>query len=107
MKDLLNEVRAFNEARSWRRFHDPRSLILALCGELGELAQLFRWRRRSGRRLSASQHVIVENEVADVLIYLLALCTELNIDPESVVRAKLKENSQRFPIPTKLRRVIK
>jgi dCTP diphosphatase len=98
LEDLLNRVRKFNEARSWRRFHDPRSLILALCGEIGELAQIFRWRRRAGRVLSASKRAEVEGEVADILIYLLSLCIELDIDPAAVVRAKLEENEKRFPL---------
>jgi dCTP diphosphatase len=99
MQELLNSVRQFNDARSWRKYHDPRSLILALCGEVGELAQIFRWRKRTGRRLSASKRAEVEGEIADILIYLLALCTELDIDPEAVVRAKLEENERRFPPP--------
>ncbi len=31
------------ERREWARFHDPKSLILALVGEVGELAELFQW----------------------------------------------------------------
>ena len=36
-------MRAFTEQRDWGQFHDPKSLILALTGELGELAELFQW----------------------------------------------------------------
>jgi len=100
MENLSNKVREFNETRSWRKYHDPRSLILALCGEVGELAQIFCWRKRSARRFSASTRLVVEEEIADILIYLLALCTELEIDPEKAVLAKLEKNEQRFPIPT-------
>ena len=101
MKHLADLVREFNESRNWRKFHDPRSLVLALCGEVGELAQLFRWRTNSGRKLSLSKREAVENEIADIFIFLLALCVELEIDPEKTIRMKLRENEQRFPTKDK------
>jgi NTP pyrophosphatase (non-canonical NTP hydrolase) len=97
MKELINLIREFNEVRNWRRFHDPRSLALALCGEVGELAQLFRWRTSVGRKLSASKRKDIEIEVADIFIFLLALCVELEIDPDSIIRKRLQENEKRFP----------
>jgi dCTP diphosphatase len=98
MKQILADIRTFNESRRWRKFHDPRSLILALCGEVGELAQIFRWRRRTAKQLSQSIKATVESEIADIFIFLFSLCIELNLDPEKVVRAKLKENEERFPV---------
>lgn len=104
MKKLLTDIQRFNELRGWRKFHDPRSLILALCGELGELAQIFRWRRRSSKRLSSSAMETVEGEVADIFIFLMSLCIELDIDPEKIVRAKLEDNEKRFPPSPQVRK---
>jgi len=101
MNKLMKLVREFNSARSWNKFLDPRSLILALCGELGELAHHFRWRTRSGRKLSVAKRAEVENEIADIFIFMFALCIELEIDPEAVITAKLKKNEERFPIKAK------
>lgn len=98
MKGLMQSIRAFNEARGWTKYHDPRSLVLALCGEAGELAQLFRWHRRVGVQISRKMKRQVEGEVADVLIFLLTLCIQLEIDPEEAVLAKLQENERRFPV---------
>lgn len=98
MEDLLNKIREFNERRSWGKYHDPRSLVLALCGEVGELAQFFRWRKRSARRLSAKDQTIVEKEIADIFIFLLSLCVALNIDPRIAIMSKLAENDKRFPV---------
>ena len=94
----MKRVREFNAARGWNKFLDPRSIILALCGELGELAHHFRWRTRSGRKLSAAKRAAVENEIADIFIFMYALCIELEIDPEAVIMAKLKKNEERFPM---------
>ncbi|MGY1777092.1 hypothetical protein ACI8AV_14630 [Geodermatophilus sp. SYSU D00804] len=43
IEDLTRRMRAFTEAREWKRFHDPKSLALALVGEVGELAELLQW----------------------------------------------------------------
>lgn len=39
--ELRDRMREFTDERDWARFHDPKSLILALVGEVGELAELF------------------------------------------------------------------
>ncbi|MHB1490501.1 MAG: nucleoside triphosphate pyrophosphohydrolase family protein, partial [Cellulomonas sp.] len=41
--ELTRLVREFSVERDWEQFHDPKSLILALVGEVGELAELFQW----------------------------------------------------------------
>jgi NTP pyrophosphatase (non-canonical NTP hydrolase) len=43
LQELRDRMREFTDERDWARFHDPKSLILALLGELGELAELFQW----------------------------------------------------------------
>ena len=41
VEDLKADLRNFRDERDWSKFHDPKSLILALVGEVGELAELF------------------------------------------------------------------
>ncbi|EED90815.1 predicted protein [Thalassiosira pseudonana CCMP1335] len=36
-------IRHFANERLWNRFHTPRNIVLALLGEVGELAELFQW----------------------------------------------------------------
>lgn len=40
---LTATVRHFAEDRDWGQFHSPRNLVLALAGEVGELASLIQW----------------------------------------------------------------
>jgi dCTP diphosphatase len=40
---LTNEIAQFSGERDWEQFHTPRNLILALTGEVGELAAEFQW----------------------------------------------------------------
>lgn len=43
LADLTARMRESPEARDWGRFHDLKSLTLALVGEVGEVAELVQW----------------------------------------------------------------
>ena len=77
-------MRAFTDARDWGQFHDPKSLILALTGEVGELAELFQWLPAEPvppiRRVHEPLKSRVGQEFADILIYLVRLADVLGID---------------------------
>ena len=99
LADLTARMRAFTEARDWGRFHDPKSLTLALTGEVGELAELVQW-------LPASDAVNVPDErlrerlgeeLADVLLYLVRLADVAGIDLGAEAAKKLMRNESRFP----------
>lgn len=44
LEDLRRDMEAFAFERAWEPFHQPRNLLLALVGEVGELSELFQWR---------------------------------------------------------------
>lgn len=99
--DLRDRMRDFSRDRDWEQFHDPKSLILALVGELGELAELFQW-------LPADEAVAmsrldplrtrVGEELADILIYYVRLADVLGIDVAEEARNKLAAATTRFPV---------
>ncbi|WP_409484324.1 nucleotide pyrophosphohydrolase [Arsenicicoccus dermatophilus] len=95
LDDLAARAAAFTAARDWTQFHDPKSLILALTGEVGELAELFQWAPASGESVS---RVRAGEEMADVLIYLLHLSNALGIDLGAAVVAKMDDNDARFVV---------
>jgi dCTP diphosphatase len=100
LEDLQRDLRQFRDDRDWGRFHDPKSLILALVGEVGELAELFQWVPaedagtlfRSGRGQQRASE-----EMSDVLIYLLGLADVLDVDLLAAARSKLAASRERFP----------
>lgn len=53
-------ARAFIAERDWEKFQDPKSVLLALVGEVGELAELVQWlpagEARGGRWGSRCTH---------------------------------------------------
>jgi dCTP diphosphatase len=91
----------FARARDWDRFHTPRSLLLALTGEVGELVEIFQWMTdaEAGAVMNTDKAEHVRQEVADVLLYLTRLTMVLGIDLDSAVRNKIAMNAIKYPAP--------
>ena len=100
LEDLQARFREFSRERDWEQFHDPRSLILALVGEVGELAELFQW---PGSQIEEASDIKSElnqraaEEISDIFLYLIRLADVLNIDPLGSAHEKLKAAEKRFP----------
>lgn len=100
LEDLQARFREFSRERDWEQFHDPRSLILALVGEVGELAELFQWPTSAveeADRMESSLNQRAAEEISDVFLYLLRLADVLNIDLLSEAHAKLSAAALKFP----------
>lgn len=93
-------MRTFTHEREWEQFHDPKSLVLALMGEVGEVAELFQWLPAEQVTELASADPLrrrVGEELADVLSYLVRLADVLDIDLAEVTRQKMDDSASRFP----------
>lgn len=100
LQALRDRMRAFAAAREWESFHDPKSVLLALVGEVGELAELFQWLRADQARDLARQeplHTRVGEEMSDVLLYLVLLADVVGIDLAIAAHEKLSEADRRYP----------
>jgi len=96
---LTRQVRAFNEARDWGRYHSPRNLAMALSVEAGELLELFLWASDDGPQPPvASRLPSVADEAADVLICLLNFCDRAGVDLEAAFEDKLARNAAKYPV---------
>lgn len=101
IRDLQAVIASFVSARQWEEFHTPKNLVMALCGEVGELAAEFQWltaEESKGNCLSVRKRTAVEMEMADVTIYLLRLAEVLEVDLNRAIRTKLAVNYDRFPV---------
>lgn len=98
---LQARLARFAVARDWQPFHTPKNLAAALSVEASELVEIFQWLTpEQSTRVMAdpdSAHR-VEDEVADVLAYLLQLCEVLGIDALAALSAKIDRNERRFPV---------
>lgn len=99
LQPLIETLRDFARARDWGQFHAPKNLACALSVEAAELLEPFQWlTEEQSRHLSAEQHAAVSAEAADVFLYLLQLCDQLNIDLLTVAQAKLQANALKYPV---------
>jgi NTP pyrophosphatase (non-canonical NTP hydrolase) len=96
LEDLTARMREFTEARDWGRFHDVKSLTLALAGEVGEVAELVQW-LPADVVVDGELRARLGDELADVLLYLVRLSDVAGVDLIEAALAKLKHNQQRFP----------
>uniref|UniRef100_A0A3Q3W5E9 dCTP pyrophosphatase 1 n=1 Tax=Mola mola TaxID=94237 RepID=A0A3Q3W5E9_MOLML len=90
----------FTDERDWNQFHQPRNLLLALVGEVGELAELFQWRGGVAEGLpdwTESERENLAHELSDVLIYLLELAEKCHVDLPQAVLRKMVQNRRKYP----------
>lgn len=98
--ELILALRRFADERDWHPHHTPRNLVLALVGEVGELAEIFQWlpdeqAARAGQDPSTAQ--AVQDELADVLLYLVRLADVLGVDLNEAVAQKMLKNAVKYP----------
>jgi len=95
---LTAALRTFAAERDWEQFHAPKNLAAALIVEAGELLEHFQWlSEEQSRQLDESTRRKVEEEIADVLLYLLRLADTLGIDPVAAADRKLVCNAEKYP----------
>ncbi|GGI09387.1 nucleotide pyrophosphohydrolase [Egicoccus halophilus] len=99
MADLRQTLRAFARERDWEQFQTPKNLVMALSGEVGELTEIFQWltAEESAAVMEGGRSADVEDELADVLIYLVRLADVLGVDLVAAAQAKMIRNETRFP----------
>lgn len=72
----------------------PIVQCLALCGEVGELANLIKKVAWHGTVLDPAR---VQDELGDVLWYLADLATHYGLDLESVAQSNIEKLHRRYP----------
>jgi dCTP diphosphatase len=100
LEALRDAMREFTSERDWERFHDPKSLLLALVGEVGELSELFQWLPAESARQAATKEPLrtrAEEELADVLLYLVRLADVLDVDLRTAADRKMRQNTVKHP----------
>lgn len=101
IEELTAKIRAFADARDWAQFHTPRNLVLALAGEVGELAAEIQWVPDDAIAQALGEpgkHAAIESEIADVAIYVMRLADVTGINLADAIVRKLHLNDERYPV---------
>ncbi len=91
MKKILDEIIKFRDNRGWRDHDTPSSLAKSIIIEAAELLENYQWED------SKPDIENVKEELADVLIYALAMVSDLGFDPEVIIREKMEKNKIKYP----------
>ena len=99
LSELTQRLHAIRDQNDWQRFHNPKNLAMAASVEMAELVEIFQWLEPAeARALTPAQREHAGQVVADFLMYLTLLCSELGIDMDQALEAKLADNERRFAV---------
>ena len=97
IKELIEQVVAFRDARDWKQFHNPKDLAISISLEAAELLEVFQWSGSDTEADSEKKITKIKEELADVLIYSLLMGNDLGLDISEIVNAKIEENNRKYP----------
>ena len=87
----------FVDERDWWKYHSPKNLAISISLEASELLEHFQW-TQPDETLTPKQQNEVEEEMSDVLAYLLSMANVLNIDFAEAFRKKMEKNKLKYPV---------
>lgn len=98
--ELLKQLIEFRRERDWEQFHNPKDIAISLSIEAAELLEWFQWRDKAEiqQMLETDKREALEDEMADVAVYLSYLCYDLNIDLEQAIKRKMDKNAAKYPV---------
>ncbi len=97
-EDIRKEVAQFAEERDWNQFHSPRNLLLALIGEVGEVAEIVRWQGDNDPAIPVGKEEDWADELADVLTLLIRLADRSGVDLSAAFTRKLAKARIKYPV---------
>lgn len=97
-KEIIEKILQFREARDWKQFHTPKNLSESIAIEAAELLEVFQWVESSkSEQLAFEKKDKIEDEIADIMVYILYLCNDLGIDLDDAISNKIQKNDVRYP----------
>ena len=92
MQEIIDLLKKFRDDRNWSQFHTPGNLSKSLLLEAAELLENYQW---------SDDNEDIENvkdEIADVVAYALLLCDYYGFDLKTILKAKIKKNTKKYPV---------
>ena len=101
MEHLEQQVKKFCDDRAWEPYHGPKDLAIGVVTEAAELLDLFRFQSSEQCQTMfqlPEKREAIEDELADVLFFLLRM-SELNgINLKQALKNKLIKNAKKYPV---------
>lgn len=99
IKKLQAKIINFREERDWKQFHTPKDLAISVSIEAAELLECFQWKDEKAVKeyLDSDKSSEIDEEMADILIYLIGLSDVLGVDLIKAANRKLDKNAKKYP----------
>ena len=100
IQQLKDKIKEFVKERDWEQYHSPKNLSMSLSVEAAELMEHFQWlTSEQSHQLKDDpiKKAELEEELADIAVYLLNLCNVLDVDLSEAIRNKMAQNSEKYP----------
>ena len=98
MVELIEQIRRFAEDRDWEQYHSPKNLAMGLSVEVAEIVEIFQWLTEEESRVLDEETLDhLEQELGDVMIFLVSLADKLGLDPLQAAEKKLAINAKKYP----------
>ena len=94
--NTMDKINQFRDDRDWRQFHNEKDLAISISLEAAELLELFQWKSPEEVRENSIERI--KEELADVLIYSHMLASNLDLDIDEIIVAKLEKNNIKYPV---------
>jgi len=99
LEEIYKIITDFRKKRDWEKFHNPKNLAISISLEANELLEHFQWKDlKESIKYSKSNKDEISSEIADILVYVLYLCNDLDIDISEAIKKKIKENEKKYPV---------
>jgi NTP pyrophosphatase (non-canonical NTP hydrolase) len=101
IKELKQKIKDFCDKRDWDQFHNAKELAIALSIEASELLEIFRWKNpEEVKELfnNAKKKEDIEDEMADVLYFLIRMAQIYDIDLSEALDKKMEKNDKKYPV---------
>ncbi len=98
LDQIKHQIRSFAEERDWDQFHSPKNISMALIVEAAEMVEHFQWlTEEQSCNLPEKTQIQVEQELADILLYLVRLADKLDVDLIKAAESKIQLNKEKYP----------
>jgi dCTP diphosphatase len=100
LASTMETVDSFTSERDWEQFHTVKNLMASVSIEASELNETIQWSNPGIEQILANPKLIedISDELADVMVYCLRLCSVLDLNPIEIINSKIEKNRAKYPV---------
>ena len=100
LENTINVIDAFTHERDWEQFHSVKNLMASVSIEASELNETIQWESPTAQDVKENPKLLAEvgDELADVMVYCLRLCSVIGLEPVELMHQKIEKNRMKYPV---------